>query len=94
MHSDNIFLCLTNSIWNVTTNIKINISMELDNSTRTKEYKEKLKLACIWREHLWFNFTYIGNIMGRMISTYVTLLSSMRYGFLIYYQITVPVSHQ
>ena len=44
-----VFLHLRNYVWNVTPNIKGNISLKLENSIRTKDQKEQYKLSCIWQ---------------------------------------------
>ena len=38
---------LINSIWTVTSNIKRNISLELQHSITTQDHKDKFKLSCI-----------------------------------------------
>ena len=80
IHSDNYILCLVNYVWTVTTNIKINIYMELENSIRTQEHNEKLKPSYIWQELLWFTPPCIVQIMVLITYLYGRFLSSILYG--------------
>ena len=78
-----VFLCLVNSVWTVTTNIKSNIPLELKHRIIMQDHKYKFKLSCIGQEHLWFTLPCIGHIMGQMTSPYGPFTSSIPFGCII-----------